>query len=321
VSRWVHGHTISTWERSPYRRPFLFLSPRHNASAAPRSPRARKALGQHFLVDQSALDRIAAAAEIARDESVLEIGAGTGELTQALSNLGTGIAAVEVDEALCRVLRARFGPDSSVHVLNANILDYVPVDLLTEAGLFPPYAVVANIPYYITAPILRRFLEAAVKPRRLILTVQREVAESIAAGPGGMSLLGVSVQFYGSARVLFRLPPHAFRPPPKVESAVLRIDVLPEPFLGVGEQAGFFKVVRAGFRAPRKQLHNAISQGLWLPPGEAAPMLEAAGIDPLRRAQTLSLQEWAQLTRAYIERRPRWAQAPHTSAEGAADSG
>jgi 16S rRNA (adenine1518-N6/adenine1519-N6)-dimethyltransferase len=288
-----------------------------SGAAGPQSHRARKALGQHFLVDPSALDRITESAEIAPTESVLEIGAGTGELTNALSSLGSGVAAIELDEALCRLLRTRFALNASVHVINANVLDYGPAQLLLEATLAPPYVVVANIPYYITAPILRHFLEASTKPRRMILTVQREVAEGIAAGPGSMTLLGVSVQFYATARILFRLPPEAFRPAPKVESAVLRIDLLPEPYLSPEEQPSFFGVVRAGFRAPRKQLHNALSQGLWLPPGEAGHLLEAAGIDPLRRAQTLDLSEWARLARAYVERRTRWVSQPISPNESA----
>jgi 16S rRNA (adenine1518-N6/adenine1519-N6)-dimethyltransferase len=137
--------------------------------------------------------------------------------------------------------------------------------------------------------------------------VQREVAESLAAKPGSMSLLAVSVQFFATVEVLFRLGPAAFYPPPKVDSAVVRIQVADTPRVDVAVREEFFDVVRAGFRQPRKQLHNALSQGLWLPPGEADPLLREAGIDPLRRAQTLSLDEWKSVYESYSRRKQAWA--------------
>lgn len=267
---------------------------------------ARKALGQHFLVDDEILQRIAEAAEVGPEIAVLEIGAGTGQLSEKLVRTGAKIAAVEIDEDLCRELRRRFRSEPAVQVVCANVLDHAPHELLAEAGLSPPYVVAGNIPYYITAPILRRLLEASVQPERLILTVQREVAESIAAEPGGLSLLAVSVQFYGTARVLIRVPPSSFRPPPKVDSAVMRIDVGPQPRVDVANREEFFDVVRAGFRAPRKQLHNALSQGLWMPPDGSLALLREAAIDPGRRAQTLTLEEWRSLYLAYSNQRPSW---------------
>jgi 16S rRNA (adenine1518-N6/adenine1519-N6)-dimethyltransferase len=281
---------------------------RRSASDRARSaPHARKALGQHFLTDETALSKIVAAAELVPGETVVEVGAGTGELTAVLGATGRQVVAVELDESLCRVLHGRFAGQDNIRVLNANVLDYPPAELLREAAAAPPYVVVANIPYYITAPILRHFLEAESQPRRLILTVQREVAETLSAGPGALSLLAASVQFYAHVSTLFRLDRAAFRPPPKVDSAVVRIDVQPEPRVLVADQRAFFDLIRAGFRAPRKQLHNALSQGVWLPPGEANSLLTAAAIDPMRRAQTLSLEEWAALTDAYLARRSVWA--------------
>jgi len=278
-----------------------------------RPPAARKALGQHFLTDPTALDRIVTAAELESGDAVLEVGAGTGELTAALVRTGRQIVAVELDESLCRHLRHRFAQETNVHVVNANVLDYAPLDLLREGRSAHQYVVVANIPYYITAPILRHFLEAAVPPRRLILTVQREVAEALAAGPGSLSLLAASVQYYARVSLLFRLGREAFQPPPKVESAVVRIDVEPTPRVAVSDKRAFFDLIRAGFRAPRKQLHNALGQGVWLPPNEAPPLLAAAGIDPSRRAQTLSLDEWAMLTQVYLERRQHWSRSNGTA--------
>lgn len=269
-------------------------------------PKARTAIGQHFLVDADALARIVRAAALQPGDVVLEVGAGRGALTAELATTGAAVAAVELDEALCSLLRSRFASMPSVRVINANVLDYQPAALLSEASMAPPYAVVANIPYYITAPLLRHFLEAAVPPRRLILTVQREVAETIVAKVGALSLLSVSVQFFATAELLFRLPPAAFQPPPRVDSAVVRIDVAARPRVEVPDREAFFSLVRAGFRQPRKQIHNALSQGLWMPPGEAALLLQEAGIDPLRRAQTLALEEWRAVTEAYSRRRESW---------------
>ena len=203
-------------------------------------------------------------------------------------------------------MHERFEQHANVHILNANVLDYSPTDLLSEAAAHSPYVVVANIPYYITAPILRHFLEAETPPRRLILTVQREVAQALSAGAGALSLLAVSVQFYATVAMLFRLDRSAFRPPPSVDSAVVQIDVATEPRVAVSDRATFFALVRAGFRAPRKQLHNALNQGIWMPPGESEALLVAGGIDPARRAQTLSLEEWSTLTESYLERRKNW---------------
>jgi 16S rRNA (adenine1518-N6/adenine1519-N6)-dimethyltransferase len=206
--------------------------------------------------------------------------------------------AVEIDETLARHVRRRFDDATNLAVVNAAVLDHTPAELLAEGHAAPPYKVVANIPYYITAPILRTFLESPEPPRSMTLMVQKEVAESIVAPPGKMSLLGASVQFYGSARLLFTVPASAFYPPPKVDSAVVRIELYERPPLDVPNVDAFFDVVRAGFANPRKQLHNALAGRLWLPPNSAPDLLRSAGIDPMRRAQTLSLAEWARVAAA-----------------------
>ncbi len=159
------------------------------------------------------------------------------------------------------------------------------------------YTVVANLPYYITSAAIRHVQEASPPPQRIVLTVQREVAERIVAAPGELSLLAVSVQFYGRPRIVARIPAGAFVPPPKVDSAVVRIDTHPAPPVEVADVEAFFRVVRAGFGQKRKQIKNSLAAGLGLPAGEAAAALARAGIDPQRRAQTLSLAEWAGLTR------------------------
>jgi 16S rRNA (adenine1518-N6/adenine1519-N6)-dimethyltransferase len=284
--------------------------PRRNSSvararrpAAPRRPRLpaapRKSLGQHFLHDQDVLDRIVREGGFSPEEQVLEIGGGTGELTERLARACGHLVCVELDETLCHHLRMRMERYGNTSIVCSDVLDISAAELLEEGGGRMPYVLAGNVPYYITAPIFRQYLRAENRPTRMVLLVQREVAESVAAGPGDMSLLGVSVQLYGSVQVLFRVPRTAFTPPPKVESAVVRVDVYERPPVELESEERFFEVVRAGFRNPRKQLHNAIASGLWLPPDSAPDLLRSAGIDPMRRAQTLSLEEWAALTRAY----------------------
>lgn len=248
-----------------------------------------------------------AAADIGSEETVVEIGAGLGVLTRELAARARAVVAVEVDERLCLHLRQSLQPYPNVTVVCADVLALSPARLLEKAGLPAgqagarcPYAVVANLPYYIAAPVLRHFLEGDLPPKRLVVMLQREVAESIAAGPGRMSLLGVAVQFYGRPRLLFDVPARAFYPPPKVRSAVLRIDVGEGPRVEVPNAASFFEVVRAGFSAPRKQLRNSLAQGLSVPPAEAEALLAAAGVDSRRRPQELSVEEWATLCRARL---------------------
>jgi 16S rRNA (adenine1518-N6/adenine1519-N6)-dimethyltransferase len=266
--------------------------------------RAHKSLAQHFLVDRRILSRIVAAAEVSPDDTIIEVGAGLGALTRELATRASTVVAVEVDERLCLHLKQSLRALPNVIVVCADILSVSPAQLLQQAGLPGPYAVVANLPYYVAAPILRHFLEADLPPNRLIVMLQKEVAESIAAGLGTMSLLGVAVQFYGRPRLLFGVPPGAFYPPPKVSSAVLRIDVGEGLGAEVPDARAFFEVVRAGFSAPRKQLRNSLAQGLGIPSTEAEALLAAAGTDRRRRPQELSLDEWAALCRAWVAAPP-----------------
>jgi 16S rRNA (adenine1518-N6/adenine1519-N6)-dimethyltransferase len=220
-------------------------------------------------------------------------------LAQALAAVAGKVIAVEIDEALCAHLRRRLAAFPNVEPVCADILALSPDELLACAQASPPYVVVANLPYYIASAVLRHFLESARPPARMIVMVQAEVGQSIAAPPGRMSLLSVGVQFYAQARVLFYVPPRAFHPPPKVRSAVIRLDVRPEPAVAVDDRQAFFRLVQAGFAAPRKQLRNALALGLSIEPAAARSLLHAANIDPIRRAQTLSLDEWGCLYRAW----------------------
>jgi 16S rRNA (adenine1518-N6/adenine1519-N6)-dimethyltransferase len=269
------------------------------ARAATATIRPRKSLGQHFLTDRRVLQRILAAASLSPADTVIEVGAGKGVLTQSLASAAGRVIAVEIDEDLCAHLRRRLAARPNVESVCADILSLSPDDLLTRAQASPPYVVVANLPYYIASAVLRHLLESSQPPARMIVMVQAEVGQSIAAPPGRMSLLSVSVQFYAQAKLLFYVPPRAFRPPPKVRSAVIRLDVRPEPAVAVDDRQAFFHLVQAGFAAPRKQLRNALALGLNIDPASARSLLDTANIDPSRRAQTLSLDEWGCLYRAW----------------------
>ena len=269
------------------------------AQAATATIRPRKRLGQHFLTDRRVLQRILAAASLSPTDTVIEVGAGKGVLTQALASAAGKVIALEIDEGLCEHLRRRLAACPNVEPVCGDILSLRPDELLARAQASPPYVVVANLPYYIASAVLRHFLESAQPPTRMIVMVQAEVGQSIAAPPGRMSLLSVGVQFYAQARVLFYVPPRAFRPPPKVRSAVIRLDVRPEPAVAVDDRQTFFQLVQAGFAAPRKQLRNALALGLSIEPASARSLLDTANIDATRRAQTLSLDEWGCLYRAW----------------------
>jgi 16S rRNA (adenine1518-N6/adenine1519-N6)-dimethyltransferase len=260
--------------------------------------KARKSLGQHFLVDSGALNRVVAAAELTAGDVVVEIGPGLGVLTRELARVAGRVVAVEADEGLALALGEVLAGSGNVTIVNADALQVDPVALLAGQGRAdapPGYKVVANIPYYITSPILRHFLEAGHKPTLMVVMVQKEVGEAIVARPGDMSILSVSVQFYGKPAIAGRVPARSFYPAPKVDSVILSIDVYDRPPVTVPGAEAFFRVVRAGFSAPRKQLRNSLAQGLGISAEESAAALARAGIDPRRRAETLDLQEWARL--------------------------
>ncbi len=257
----------------------------------------RKSLGQNFLIEPAIADRIVAAAELAPDDIVLEIGPGPGMLTERLAAAASWVVADEIDGAMVALLNAELGSLANLTVVQADILQADPGALAAQGGE-GPYKVVANLPYYITSPVLRHLLEAQHPPRLAVLMVQREVAERICAQPNDMSILAVSVQFYARPTLLFHVPADAFHPRPNVESTVLRLEVLPTPSVAGVETARFFKVVRAGFGQKRKQLANSLSTGLALPKEQTAAWLRSVDIDPARRAETLTLEEWGNLVRA-----------------------
>jgi 16S rRNA (adenine1518-N6/adenine1519-N6)-dimethyltransferase len=256
--------------------------------------RPKKSLGQNFLADEAALSKIVNAAELSPRDTVLEIGPGLGSLTRHLAESAHRVVAVELDSALLPALDLVLQPYPNVEVIPGDILQLPASDLRLPAA----YKVVANIPYYITSAVLRHLLEAEARPALIVLTVQREVAERICAAPGRMSLLAVSVQFYSRPRIAARIPAGAFHPRPEVDSAVVRLEVLPQPAVAVPSADAFFHVVKAGFSQKRKQLRNSLSAGLQLESAAVGVALAQAGIDPKRRAETLTLEEWGALTRA-----------------------
>ena len=254
----------------------------------------RKSLGQHFLTDRNILNAIADAAEVGSGDAVIEVGPGRGSLTMVLAERARRVVAVEMDGALARLLTA--AAPSNVIVVEGDARSADPAVLLGGCG---PYKMVGNLPYYAAMPILRRFLESECRPQQAAALVQREVAEQMCAGPGAMSLVSLAVQLFGSARIARTVRPGSFTPPPKVTSAVVAITLYDGMAEGVDDAKRFFVLARAGFSAPRKQLRNALSGGLNVPPEEAGRLLAAADIEASRRAQTLSMAEWAALYRVW----------------------
>ncbi len=257
--------------------------------------RADKRLGQNFLQDPHALQKIADHAEIRPADTVLEIGPGLGSLTRYLAAVAQKVVAVELDEKLFPPLEAVIAPYRNVQLVHGDILGIEPKEMIEQ----PDYLVVANIPYYITSAVIRHLLESDPKPRRIVLTIQKEVAERICAKPGDMSLLALSVQVYGQPHIAGHISAGAFFPAPKVDSSVLVVDIYPEPLVAVNLLDTFFPLIKAGFSQKRKKLRNSISAGMHQSPVETEKLLRAADIDPQRRAETLSLEEWGKLSYQY----------------------
>jgi 16S rRNA (adenine1518-N6/adenine1519-N6)-dimethyltransferase len=250
--------------------------------------RADKSLGQNFLQDISALENIVLAAEIQEDDCVLEIGPGLGSLTRYLAVSAKEVTAIELDPDMLPPLRSVLTPYQNIRVVHGDILKTAVSELIHE----PDYLVVANIPYYITSAVIRHLLESAPTPRRIVLTIQKEVAERICAKPGDLSLLALSVQVYGKPGIAAIIPADSFHPAPKVDSAILRIDIYDQPLIPNDLLKTFFKLIKAGFSQKRKTLRNSLASGLHIKTTEAEALLASAGIDYMRRAETLSIEEW-----------------------------
>jgi 16S rRNA (adenine1518-N6/adenine1519-N6)-dimethyltransferase len=255
--------------------------------------RPRKSLGQNFLLDEHWLERVAETAGIQPEDTVLEVGAGLGSLTRHLGARARRVLAVELDQSLVPVLRDVTRDYPAVQVVEGDILS-LPLEKLVGKLVVGTFRVAANIPYYITSAVIRRLLEMDTPPVRIVLTVQQEVAKRICATPGDMNLLALSVQYYGTPTIVGLIPAAAFYPAPKVESAIVSVDLHPAPADGAFTDQ-LFRLARAGFGQKRKMLRNTIGAGMQKTPQEVTELMGSVGIESTRRAETLSLDEWKKL--------------------------
>ncbi len=271
--------------------------------------RARKGLGQHFLVNSGILKIIIQAAGLSSGDVVLEVGPGMGVLTRELIEQSGYVIAIELDTRMIELLQENLSNHHNYSIINKDVLETEPLDLIQkEKDKFPPaisdplkYKLVANLPYYITQPIIRHFCEARLKPQIMVIMVQKEVAQNIVARPGDLSILAISIQFYGKPQIIDYVSAGNFYPVPKVDSAILKIDMYTQPPVKVTDEKHFFKIVRAGFCAARKQVANSLSQGLDIPKAEVLSLMQKVDIDPQKRAETLTLEEWARLENNFYE--------------------
>jgi 16S rRNA (adenine1518-N6/adenine1519-N6)-dimethyltransferase len=259
--------------------------------------RPQKSLGQNFLADHNALLKIVRDSGVGPADRVLEIGAGLGSLTRLLAASAQSVTAIEIDGKLFPALEAVCRPFANVRLVRGDILALPPETLFAEDG----YLVIANIPYYITSAVIRHLLEAKVRPAKLVLTMQKEVAERITNRDEKMSLLSLSVLVYGTPRVSSQIPAQCFYPPPKVDSSVLIVDLYDEPLLSQGETDILFKLAHAAFNQKRKMLRNSLRPLLGGDPDLVAQKLENAGLDPQARPENLSLADWLALVSVYPE--------------------
>ncbi|HSX36724.1 MAG TPA: 16S rRNA (adenine(1518)-N(6)/adenine(1519)-N(6))-dimethyltransferase RsmA [Patescibacteria group bacterium] len=251
-------------------------------------PFAKKSLGQHWLTDQASLEAMCDAAGVTSKDTVLEIGPGTGTLTELLVQRAGQVVAVEFDTRLANELPGKVKTDN-LQVVQQDILGFDFTALPAE------YKVVANIPYYLTSNLIRVLSETPNPPIVVALLVQKEVAERVAAQPGQMSILSVTAQYYWEVEVGREVPAHLFTPAPKVDSQILILKRLAKPLFAGVETKQFFRLVKAGFSQKRKTLTNSLSGGLGISKAEASELLQKTGLDPASRAQTLSLDEWNSL--------------------------
>lgn len=259
--------------------------------------KAKKSLGQHFLIDRHVLGKVVKAAELAPDDMVVEVGPGLGILTRELAARAGQVTAVEIDRRMISLLEDVLRDFANVRIINGDILE-TNLSFL-ETGR--PYKVVANLPYYIASAVLRLFLEAEHQPELMVAMIQKEVAQEIAARSGKLGLLGVAVQVYARPEIISYVLPSSFYPPPKVSSAILKLVPHSNLPFGSSDRESFFRVVKAGFQGKRKQIVNSLSQGLGQGKVNILNLLSRAGLEPHRRAETLSLEEWLKLWSCYEE--------------------
>ena len=256
-----------------------------------------KGLGQNFIVNDGILAEIAKSARIEPNDIVLEIGPGFGSLTRHLALASKKVVAVELDRKLIPALQDILQSFQNIRIVQGDILEINPGDLIQDEN----YLVVANIPYYITSNLIRHLLESELKPRKIVITVQKEIAERICFAEKG-NLLANSIRAFGEPSILMNIPASVFYPKPNVDSSVIQIDLYKEPFLNNVEMNDFFLIMKAGFSQKRKTLRNSLASGLHKGAEEIISLLGSAGIDPMRRAETLDLEEWKEILQEYRKR-------------------
>ncbi|XOB41261.1 MAG: 16S rRNA (adenine(1518)-N(6)/adenine(1519)-N(6))-dimethyltransferase RsmA [Candidatus Nealsonbacteria bacterium] len=257
--------------------------------------RPSKAFGQNFLVNEKAFEKIIETAELSKKDLVLEIGPGIGNLTLKLAKKTKKVIAIEKDKRMCEILK------NIIQSQNIKNIKLINKDILkTDLGIYTlkPYKLIANLPYYITSPVIRRFLEMKNPPESMILMIQKEVAQRICAKPNKMSLLAVSVQFYAKPKIISYISKKSFWPEPKVDSAIIKIVPLKTKFSKKFTEK-FFKIVKAGFSHPRKQLINNLSKGLKMEKEKIKEWLLKNNVQPSQRAETLGVDEWQKLTKSF----------------------
>lgn len=255
-----------------------------------------KLLGQNFLLDEGALNDLAAAAELAPTDTALEVGGGVGTVTRALARRAGRIVSVEKDKHLVPILREQTKDMPNVDVVEGDILEIS--NIKSQISNLRNYKLVGTPPYYLTARLFRTFLEeASVRPSLIVLIIQKEVAEKICAKPPRTNMLALSVQIFGEPKIIREISHSAFWPEPEVDSALLAVRVYPEPLVGEMRIKTFFRIAKAAFAHPRQQLQKTLAGGLDIPREETMRALSSAGINTHRRPETLSIQEWQSLLR------------------------
>jgi len=255
-----------------------------------------KRLGQNFLIDKQVIKKVIRAANLNSKDIVLEIGPGTGVLTQEITKTAKKIIAVEKDPRMCEALKENLKEFKNIEIIQGDVLNLVKHKFVLNQVKHIPYKIVANLPFYITAPVIRKFLEIKNPPKEIILIIQKEVAQRICAKPPKMSVLAVSVQFYANVKLISYISKKSFRPKPKVDSAIIKITPCAKPSLAQNKDK-FFRIVKAGFAHPRKQLANNLSKMLKLDKKKLSSLLLKNNIQPTQRAETLSIKDWIKLSK------------------------
>lgn len=289
----VHDRIIISGGRGD---PIISSQTQAKTSSGRKFARAKKSLGQHFLTDKRILRRMLDASDLSAQDTVLEIGPGRGFLTRELAAYAGRVVGLELDRSLVATLTDEFQNWSHVNIVYGEARE---VDINTLIPEQTSYKVIANLPYYAASPIIRRFLNIPHRPSMMVVMLQYEVAREMVAKPGEMGFLSVLIQLRAKPMIICKVPPRAFKPRPKVDSALLRVDVLPKLALELDSEEEFIELVRAGFSAPRKQVHNCLQKSLGLLPEEVGRILAAADVDPVRRPQTLAVEEWGAVYTAF----------------------